>query len=465
MEQTPIRIFIVSNEQGLIERLLSAILTEDDLVIAGLAQDLENAIGLAQQAAPDIVLVGEPLEGAEDRLRRLAIQAPLATVIAVCPREDPDCARRALLAGARAFVLDPLDKNELCTVIREVHAIEVERRAKLSQVSATTGPQAQSGAAPSYTAASRGTLLGVVSPKNGTGRSVIAVNLALLLRQQTKKEVLLMDARHTLGDLDTMMNLVPTATLADLGSDVSDVDEHLLRSVLLKHASGVWVLLSPQWPMTGHQWPDPSPPGRPYGRPGGASLLPAAPPSPRMWGERGGLPDADGLGRILELVRGLFDYVIVDCGPLTDPYTSVVLQQADRLLLVVVPEMPALQRTALFLEAARRSGFPLERIHVVLNRSTARGGIAHPQIEERLGVEIPFTIPEDIPLTTYSINQGVPLVQSYPKSAVALSLSQMAQRLIGWNGPSAVAFARGSGQTPRAAAWLNRLGEFLHPYG
>ncbi|MCS7219797.1 MAG: hypothetical protein RML36_12795 [Anaerolineae bacterium] len=420
MGQTPIRIFIVSNEQGLTERLLNAIFSEEDLAIAGLAQDLENAIGLAQQAAPDIVLVGEPLEGAEDRLRRLAIQAPLAVVIAVCPREDPGCAQRALLAGARAFVLDPFSPDELCTVIREVHAIESERQARLG-----LGPISNEGAKSeehstyrergrsSPIASRRSSVFALIGPKNGTGRSTIAVNLALLIRQQTKKEVLLMDVRHTLGDLDTMMNLIPTTTLADLGPDVFDMDEHLLRSVLLKHASGVWVLLSPQW----------------------------------LDGER--LPSPDGVAHILELAGRLFDYVVIDCGPLSDPYTAVALQHADQLLLVVVPEVPALHRAALFLEAVHRSGFSPERIHVVLNRATARGGITPKHIQERLGVEVSFTIPEDIPLATYSINQGIPLAFSHPRSAIALSLARMAERLVSQNDFAPAATVQANAGGPR----------------
>lgn len=420
MGQTPIRIFIVSNEPGLTERLMNAILPEEDLAIVGLAQDLENAISLAQQAAPDIVLVGEPLEGAEERLRRLAIQAPLATVIAVCPRDDPDCAQRALLAGARAFVLDPFSPDELGTVVREVHAIETERRAKLGLGNIYhEGPKPEEhsmyreGDRLPPSASRRSSVLVLISPKNGTGRSTIAVNLALLIRQQTRKEVLLMDARHTLGDLDTMMNLVPTTTLADLGPDVSDVDEHLLRSVLLRHASGVWTLLSPQW----------------------------------LNGER--LPHPDGMAHILELAGRLFDYVVIDCGPLSDPYTAVAYQHADRLLLVIVPEMPALHRAALFLEAAHRSGFPPERVHVVLNRATARGGITQQHIQERLGVEISFTIPEDIPLVTYSINQGIPLALGYPRSAIALSLARMAERLVSQNGSAPTAIAQANVGSPR----------------
>jgi pilus assembly protein CpaE len=223
---------------------------------------------------------------------------------------------------------------------------------------------------------------------------MIAVNLALLLRQQTSKGILLVDARRALGDLDTMLNLVPTSTLADLGPDASDVDVGLLKALLIKHTSGVHVLLSPQ----------------------------------KL--DEGKIPSPEGFDHVLKIARQAFDYIIIDGGPLSDPYTTIVLEHADQILLVIVPEMPALQRAALFIETARRHGFPPERLSVVVNRATARGGITHQSIQERLRTEAAFVIPDDVHLATYSINQGIPLVVSHPRSPMAQSLAEMAQRLI-----------------------------------
>ncbi|MCD6289253.1 MAG: AAA family ATPase [Anaerolineae bacterium] len=390
MEQAPIRVLIVSNAPDLLDRLLHVLIRQEDMTLVGLVQSLEDAIDQARRTSPDIVLVGEKLEGEEDRLRRLAIQAPLASVIALCPREDTLCAQRALLAGARAFVPNPFTDDELCTVIREVYEVEAERRARLSQ-------QASSETTTEPAPAPRGQLIGLLSPKGGAGRSTIAANLALLLRQETGKEVALVEARRTLGDLDTMLNLVPNSTLADLGPDASSVDEAMLDMVLLRHSSGIRVLLAPS----------------------------------KIDEQRA--PDPAGFEHILDQIQQRFDYVVADAGPLTDPYVSVILQRADRLLVVVTPEMPALQRAALFLDAARQHGFPTERLDLILNRATARGGVAQQDVQERLGVQEVLAIPDDVPSITYSTNQGVPLALSYPKSAVSTALKRLARQIVGTN--------------------------------
>ena len=394
MDQGPVRIFIVSSQPEVTDRLLRAQRAQEGMHIVGRAADLEGAIQQAQATAPDVVLVGEPLAGEEDRLRRLAIEAPFASVIALCPREDPSCAQRALLAGARAFVLDPFDPEELCTVIREVHALERQRRARLHETTQEAGGASEH--------LSGGKVLAVFSAKGGVGRSMIAANLALLLHRETKAQVVLVDAQRTLGDLDTLLNLVPTSTLANLGPTPANLDGAFLRSVLLKHANGIHVLLAPQ------------------------QL------------DEGLVPDQDGFARVLELLREMFDYVVIDTGALVDPYIPVVLQHADQLLLVIVPEMPMLQRTGLFIETARQHGFPVDRIVPVLNRATAHGGITPQHIQERLGIEVPYAIPEDVPTVTYSINQGVPFVVSHPRSPLTHALRQIAQAVSDRGGQRAV---------------------------
>ena len=386
MNEQPIRTLIVSADQGLVEQILKALAPQDDFAITGIVQDLEDAIAHVQEVIPDIILVGESLEGEEERLRRLAIQAPFASVIALCPRESILCAQRALLAGARAFVPTPFSDEELCTVLREVYTVEAERRRKLGQAPTQPMQALETG--------EQDKVFALLSPKGGAGRSVIAANLAILLHQETDKEVLLIEAHQSVGDLDTMLNLVPTSTLADLGPDTRDVDEDLLRSILIQHASGIQVLLTPS-KNDDHRLPDPS-----------------------------------GFGRILQLAKETFDYVVIDTGPLADPYTGVVLQHADRVLLVITPEVPSLHRAAVFLEAALENGFPPDRIQLVVNRSTARGGIGQQDIQDRLQISDPFLIPEDISLVTYSVNQGIPVALSHPKSAVTTSLFHMAQKLV-----------------------------------
>ncbi|GAB4557707.1 MAG: hypothetical protein Kow0047_02240 [Anaerolineae bacterium] len=386
MTDEKIRVYVISQDLDLIHRFGASLDKAIDIEVVGQARDLDTAMGDLAEAVPDVILVHERLEDKAAHLRELSLQLPFASVIAVCPDGDLLAAQKALLSGARAFVFEHADDIEIQRVIRDLYQLEAERRARL--VTDPKGDAARKG----------GKVLAFISPKGGTGRSTLAANAAILIHQMTGSRVILIDARRTLGDLDTLLNLAPTATLADLGPDGTDVDAAFFKSVLLKHASGIQVLLAPQHT---DQRRSPSPAG---------------------------------FEHILRLAKDLFDYVIVDAGPLSDPYTGVVLQAADRLLIVTTPEMPALQRTALFVEAAQQFGFPLERLILVVNRSTAQGAISDKQIAEKLPLTRMYAIPEDMAMVTYATNQGIPLVLGQPKNPVSLAIRDLVKNVVPQNG-------------------------------
>ena len=50
-------------------------------------------------------------------------------------------------------------------------------------------------------------------------------------------------------------------------------------------------------------------------------------------------------------------------------------------------------------------------------------------IQDRLHVKVTHEVPDDQALATYSVNRGVPLMVSHPRSAVAKSVKKLSQRL------------------------------------
>ena len=96
----------------------------------------------------------------------------------------------------------------------------------------------------------------------------------------------------------------------------------------------------------------------------------------------------------------------------------------------ILPEMVGLRNTQLMLDQLHRRGHPHEKIWLVLNRASMRGGVAVGDIEERLGIQLKHTVPDDQPLVTHSINRGVPLVMSHGRSAVARSVRGLAQQVM-----------------------------------
>ena len=74
-------------------------------------------------------------------------------------------------------------------------------------------------------------------------------------------------------------------------------------------------------------------------------------------------------------------------------------------------------------------GYAAEKIWLVLNRATIRGGVPVADIEERLRVPVRYRIPDDQPLATHTINRGVPLAVSHANSAVGRAVMGFAREL------------------------------------
>jgi pilus assembly protein CpaE len=230
--------------------------------------------------------------------------------------------------------------------------------------------------------------------KGGVGTTTIATNLAIALQSVTAKRVTLFDASLLAGTLGVMLNMEPRHTLADLLTRVDDLDYELLSSVVAEHSSGVRVLLSPQWSTNGHG------------------------------------PQPEQLAQILAWLQQANDYVVVDTSPSLDQATSRVLQLSHQVLVVLTPQMSSLRNARLFLREVETWDQMSQKVMLLLNRYPVKGGLPLKSIQQALGKEFVAQVPDDERLVTYSINRGIPLMLSHPRSPVAKHVQRLAQHVI-----------------------------------
>jgi len=288
--------------------------------------------------------------------------------------------------GADDFITKPPDEQELLTRIKSlarIHDLQTEL--------------AGLGSTPARVERAAERLVVFCAFKGGTGRTMLALNTAVSLHKRSGKPVVLMDADYTLPALDVALNLRSDLTVADLLARQSYLDEDLLSGVLAAHASGVKVLLAP-------------PPGH-----DGSHLV--------------SLPQVQ---EILAVLKRMFPWVVVDLGLPLDEAAYAFLDEADRILVSVVPEMVALRNTRRLVDQLNLRGYPEDKVWLVLNRATIRGGVSKADIEGRLRMNAALTylVPDDQALVTLSINRGIPLVLSHGRSDVGRAIDQLAQRLI-----------------------------------
>jgi len=236
-----------------------------------------------------------------------------------------------------------------------------------------------------------GFVTAVLGSKGGVGTSMVAVNLAIALRHEMRAGVALIDAAMAGGAVDVMLNLQAPGGAGQRLPKFSDLEWSDFESILTPHVSGIQALLMQQQAADGINPED--------------------------------------LRRVLVALRKVRDFVVVDSWAVLDENTSTILEIADRVLLVLTPEITALRGARLFLEHANALGLPRDRVVPVLNRFPQRGGLQRRDVENALGMTVQVTIPDDVKLVTYSINRGVPLFESHARSGIARQVSILAKGL------------------------------------
>lgn len=336
------------------------------------------AVARAKDLVPHVILVDDALNGADPipLIRQLAVTVPSAVVVTLVESGAMSLARQAVLVGARSFVAKPLQADDLASTLWQV---------LVRQPLPSEEPEVAEGVS--------GYIIVFCAPKGGTGRTTLAINTAVSLRDMTDEPVVLVDADYAAPALDVALNLHSERNISDLVSRLSQLDKALISDVLVEHVSGVQILLAPP---------------------------PEDLSSPILLHQ---------VQHILVLLKRMFPWVIVDLGLPLDEMAFAFLDGADCIIMSVLPEMVGLRNTRLMLGQFRRRGYPEKKVRLVLNRATMRGGVSVHDIEERLHMHLQYRIPDDQPLVTYSINRGVPLMMSHPRSAVARAMGKLSQQL------------------------------------
>ena len=237
-----------------------------------------------------------------------------------------------------------------------------------------------------------GTVVSLFAPKGGVGKTMIAVNLAVAIRQQTGDTVCLMDADVGVGNVTAVLNAPYHGGLASLADSPSDqwTSEAFESTVTTHEASGVRVLTWGTEPSESERI--------------STDLLVAA----------------------VRWARTHHSWVIIDCHPSYDDRTMAMLAASREIFLVVTPEVGPLRNAAQFLGLAREVGLG-DMVKVIVNRSNH--GIAVADIAKTLGTKVSATIVSNGPKAIASANEGTPIIIKFPKEQMSTDLYNVARLL------------------------------------
>ena len=408
----PIRTLVLSAQADVTQQV-QQIFADEPTFRFQFTTSTERALQILAQSRVDVILVDDLLNDGTplDSVRSLARSFPQVPIIVLVNQTAVAYVRESLLAGARAFLAKPLQAAETFTTLTQIVQMESMRQGQASSNEAGAG---------GYVQAKKCHVITIMSPKGGVGVTMLALNLATILRNKTKGEVVLVESQSSLGDLEPSLSLQARFTLGDMLHQGRQPDSDLITGALTQHSSGVRVLISSR------------------------NL------------EDNGLMTADSFEHVVEHLTNVADYIVIDTGTIGEEQTAAALAIADTVFLVTTPEIPCLRRIALFLEAADRGGFPREKLHLVVNRDGVPGGITSNNISQNLNMQIATTIPDDPALVTYAFNRGTPLAISDSRSAVSRSIEKLVESLI----PKAKAVSQAKNKAP--SGLMGRLGTMLN---
>ncbi|RLD07497.1 MAG: hypothetical protein DRI32_00755 [Chloroflexi bacterium] len=384
------RVLIVDDVAETRENVRKLLQFESDVEVVGVARTGREAIDIAQEVEPDVILMDINMPDMDGIAATEAIRQKrsFVQVIILSVQGDPNYMRRAMLAGARDFLTKPPMGDELISAIRRAGTMAHQERAKGGTASNVTSSGLPS--IPSISS-SQGKIVVVYAPKGGLGCTTLAVNLGIALHNDETRAVIV-DGNLQFGDVAIFINEQGKNTILDLASIVDELDPEIVGDVMIKHnASGVHVLAAPSRP------------------------------------EQAEAVSGKDFLQILQYLRRLYAYVIVDTPSLLTDVVLSSIDESDIIVLVATQEIPAIKNTRLFLDLASSLGVDRERIVFAMNRYDKRIGITPEKIGENLKTEIAAIIPLDERIVIPSVNRGVPFIlgnKTQPASRGILALAE-----------------------------------------
>lgn len=380
-----IRVLLADDSYQLRQSVKAMLQLEQGFTVVGEAENGRQAVELAVDLRPDVVLMDINMPDLDGIAATAAIMQNHPTnIIMISVQGEQDYLRRAMKAGARDYLLKPFTLEELITALR----------------SAVSGPAFAVSVAPPPPPAHQGKIITLFSTKGGVGKTTIAGNLAVALAIQTKAKVAAVDLDLEFGSLATLLGLRPQGTILDLCRVDGSLQPAQVTRVLVEPAGlGIKVL--------------------------------AGPPLPHLAAEVDGdgrrEPGRSYVAEILDALRCEFDYIICDTASNFRETNLVVFDKSDLLLLVTSPEIPALSNTAKGLDILLdRLEYSQEKVQIVLNRADAAVGLTLQSISDALNCTLGYMVPSDGATATWAANAGQPFVLRRSRSPLAEAMGVMA---------------------------------------
>jgi pilus assembly protein CpaE len=350
----------------------AALEASGDVEICARVENLDDLVQTVGQRCPDALLVSlehDP-QAMFDALEKLLAPKPLLFFHGPA---DSRLILQAMRSGAYEYIAPAADEEaQLVAAIR--------RSARETNLS---------------TQARQAPLIALMGAKGGVGTSFVACQLGASLAREGCRTALV-DGHQRHGDVALYLDLSPPYTFASLATRSEPVDATYLQTAMVSHTSGVAVLAAPKAPEEAE------------------AVTPSC------------------VEEVIGLLRAEFEWVIWDTPHDFDDRSLVVLDQADSILLITTPDVPAMSHTRMQLELLERLGHGEQEVRIVLNRTQSRASVSARDAKEFLERPIAAGIPNDFRRASVCVDEGRSLHEMAPRSPLAQSVGELVRLTHSW---------------------------------
>lgn len=238
-----------------------------------------------------------------------------------------------------------------------------------------------------------GRLIVVVSPKGGSGKTMLSTSFSEALQSLGAGSIVLVDLDLQFGDTATALQLRPEYSMFDIAKTTGDLDATAVKVFLTPHPSGIFLLAAPDNPADGD----------------------------RITVER--------TIEVLEVLRRAFDFVVVDTGAGVDEHALAAIERADDVLALCSMDVASTSSLVKELRILDRLGYTAGRRHLVVNKVAPGLGLRLEDIEELFGMRSEATIVA-APGVAAAMNRGETPVAAEPRSKPAREILALAQGFV-----------------------------------
>jgi pilus assembly protein CpaE len=337
------------------------------LRIVGQVASADEMLDWISRLSVDLAVVNLDSAQALEVVEQVRQMAPRCGILGISRSSDPNDIIRAMRAGCNQYVRWPVDSNDL--------------REALEQITMQVAPR---------TVGAR--RICVLGASGGNGSTTIACNLAVELAGLSGGDCGLVDLNLELGDVGCLFDAQPVYSVADVCKDNMEIDRSVLEKAFHRLSCGVSILVRPH------------------------KLEEAYEVSP------------EGVVNMLNEVRALFPFLVVDLPRALDPTSVAALTDTDRALIVSQLTVASIRNATRIHEWLRKMGTPENNIGVVLNRASAGIGHITPEdVEAHFGKPVFAAIPNDYQRVQSSLDVGYN--KDDARNPVQAAIREMARKI------------------------------------